>query len=283
MQRFKGKRVVLVVCGGLLLAACGTTTSSKATASTKPTTSSAGSTPTTPVPGRGHFTPPAASGQIASISTAQSMQVEGTSTGESTVKWSSSTTFGETVTTDVSALRVGDCVSAFEITPSGSTTPSVRTVTVLPTTKGCTSVGSGAFAGAPGGGFAGRLGAGSGGFAHRTFKSGAFKAILGTVKAVDSSSLSVTETKSSTVVTLPISSSTPVTEHESVTSAGLVVGKCVTVQGTTSSIGVVTARSIAISSPLNGSCSAFGFGGGGFGGGGAFAGGGGFGGGAASA
>ncbi|WP_298339151.1 DUF5666 domain-containing protein [Ferrimicrobium sp.] len=275
MQAFKSKRVVLLFCGGLLLAACGTTASSKATASTKPTTSSAGSTPTTPTPGRGHFTPPAASGQIASISTAQSMQVEGTSTGESTVKWSSSTTFGETVTTDVSALRVGDCISAFEITPSGSSAPSVRAVTLLPTTKGCASLGSDGFARVPGGGFAGRPGAGSRGFTHRTFKPGAFKAIIGTVKAVDSSSLSVTEAKGATVVTIPITSSTSVTEHESVTSAGLAVGKCVTVEGTTSSIGIVTARSIAISSPVNGSCSAFGFGGGaGFGGGG-FGGGGG--------
>jgi|GEM_PF-5219226 len=279
MKETKWIGAVVVFGAGLLLAACGSTASTKATSAKTPTASSGSTalgTSKFPAPFRrkGHFRPPAAAGEIAAISPSESMQVQGTTTGESTVKWGASTTFAQTVTTKTSSLRAGECVSAVEVTPSGSSTPRVRALTILPATNGCSAATSPTGGTRPGGTF------GSDSLRKKKFKIGGFKVIVGTVKTVEPGSVVVTQTKGSTVVTIPVSSTTIVKEHLSATASDLAVGKCVTVKGTTNSIGVVTAKSIAISNPTNGSCSALR---GGFGRRRAFGGGGGFGGGGASA
>ncbi len=111
--------------------------------------------------GGGLLSPPnapvAASGSVAALG-ASSMEVQNASTGQTTVNWTSTTTFSKTVSEAVSSLASGDCVTVSG-TPSktSKTTIAARTITVqaASSTGSCTG---GFRAGGPsgtGGGFAG--------------------------------------------------------------------------------------------------------------------------------
>jgi len=74
------------------------------------------------------------------------------------------------------------------------------------------------------------------------------------------------QTQKTAAKTVTVTSATKYTETETATSSALAVGKCVLALGSADDSGNVTATSIAVSSPVNGSCTT-GFGGrGGFGG-----------------
>ncbi|HEX3793737.1 MAG TPA: hypothetical protein VHV57_04480 [Acidimicrobiales bacterium] len=160
-----------------------------------------------------------ASGQVASLA-GTSMEVQDPTSGQTTVDWTGTTTFSQTVTEAVSALTAGECVTVIG-TPAkkSKTTLAARSITVsaASSTGACTTGAAGAAGagGFPGGGAAGRFGggagggtppaggfggggaagtrtgAGAGGAGRGTFKSGSFGFATGKVTAVSGSKVSV--------------------------------------------------------------------------------------------
>ena len=116
------------------------------------------------------------SGSVASLS-GSSMEVQNASTGQTTVNWSTTTTFSKTVTETVSALAAGNCVTVSG-TPSknSKTTIAARSITVstasssgscTPGDRTGTAAGAaGAGGGFPGGGFRRAGGTGASGSAQ---------------------------------------------------------------------------------------------------------------------
>ena len=113
--------------------------------------------------------PIGATGSVASIS-GSSMEVQNATSGQTTVNWSTTTTFSKTVTEAVTALASGDCVTVSG-TPSknSKTTIAARSITVstASSTGSCTAGGRTSAAGGAGGGFPGagggfRAGGGAG-------------------------------------------------------------------------------------------------------------------------
>ena len=114
-----------------------------------------------------------ATGSVASIS-GSSMEVQSTTSGQTTVNWTPTTAFSKTVTEAVSSLASGDCVTVSG-TPSkkSKTTIAARTISVTTASSSgsCTSTpgggfgrGAGGFRGAGAGGFPGAGAGGAGGF-----------------------------------------------------------------------------------------------------------------------
>lgn len=225
--------VLSALLSGALLAACGST-------SATPTSSVASPAPTTTV----HPPKIAASGIVASLS-ATSMQVQGTATGETTVEWNATTKFTMTTRTQPSTLSVGSCVLVIEHAPRGSSTPVARTITQEARSTACTKSASTAT---------------SAKHHHSRRHSGLHRRhlVLGRVTAVAPTSITVavatTTTSSPQSVSLALTPTTVVVSHQKAASSDLAVGRCVTVEGSTNSIGVVSARRIAISESKNGAC-----------------------------
>jgi hypothetical protein len=242
------------------------------------------------------------SGKVIAAS-ASSAAVQETS-GPQTIDFSSSTRFTATASTTRSSLAKGDCVTVASTAtgagtssrPTPGATPSVprnvtaRSVTVT-STSGCPQAtgGQGGFGGFPRGNFTppaggfgeggtprpfptasgfpgGRFGSGgSGGF--RTGFGGAF----GTIAAISGSSFTVKSSfGSSTTITVKTTSSTTYDATSTTSASAVQKGQCVNAIGSDDVSGVLDARSVSISSPVNGTCPApttsFGGFGGGFGG-----------------
>ena len=283
----------------LVAAACGGAAAS--TTSRPASNSGSGSPANRPIPG--------ASGQIAAL-TPPSMEVQNPETGQTTVSWTSSTTFTQTVTGSLSTVTAGDCVSVSGTpsSPGSSSSPiTARTVSITPASSSgsCTSPANvfGSGTGGSGFRFSGRPPSGSfpggGSFPTRTTTPGEtfpqFSTAFGQVSSVSSSGFVVSGTehsatfrpgssKSTTTTTTPpktditvtTSSSTTVSQIQSASASNLSVGECVTAIGSSSSTGAVAANTISIRQPVNGECfGGFGGGGGGGFGGGFFGGGGG--------
>jgi hypothetical protein len=245
-----------------------------------------------------------------------SMEVQNASTGQTTVNWTTTTTFSKAATEAVSAIAVGDCVTATgSASKKSKTTIAARSITLsTPSSSGaCGGAGGGAGAfrtgsgsgGPPAGGFRFRGGSGSGG-TRPSFPGGGvsntFRKALanldiasGKVTAVNGSTLTVsgvsisggsfasrTKTSKSKKPTKPktetlkvtTASSTPVNTTQTVSSAALAVGDCVSAFGPAgTTTGSITASTVRITSTGGSSCTG-GFGGPGggsgfFGGGGA--------------
>ena len=101
--------------------------------------------------------PSGATGSVAALS-GTSMEVQNASTGQTTVNWTTTTTFSKSATEAVSAITVGDCVTATgSASKKSKTTIAARNLTVsTPSSSGtCGGVGGGG----PG---AFRIGTGSG-------------------------------------------------------------------------------------------------------------------------
>jgi hypothetical protein len=270
------------------LAACGSSSSASTTSTTS--AKSAGGGRTGSGAAGGARTRPGTSGTIAAI-TGTSLEVQNPTSGQTTVTYTSTTTFDQTVSAAASGVTVGSCISAFGKPTSTSSTGksafggpvTATTVTISqPVSGSCTTgFGGGGFGGGGAGRPGGFSGGGSGGSdrapggAAGRFRGGAggqFGAASGQVTAVSGSTATVGEvnpsTKATSSVVITLTASTTYTERTSATSSDLAVGKCATAIGTADSTGAVTARSISISQPVSGSCTT-GFGGFGRGGGGA--------------
>jgi hypothetical protein len=108
---------------------------------------------------------------VAALS-ASSMEVQNPTSGQTTVSWTSTTTFSESVSETVSSVSVGDCLTATGTASKKSkTTISARSITLsIPNSSGTCGTSGGAgnfragngFGGPPAGGFQFRGGSGSG-------------------------------------------------------------------------------------------------------------------------
>jgi hypothetical protein len=237
--------------------------------------------------------PGGTSGKVAALSAA-SMEVQNQSTGQTTVNWSTTTTFSKVVTETVSAITVGECVNVTG-TPSkkSKTTIAASNITIrpAPTSGSCTAPtggpagtfhiagGAGAGAGFPAGGRTFARGGGPGGprgfgFARRggniDLASGKVTAVGGTTLTVsgfllnpsarfrNSSSKAKTTGKPVTPPTQKVkvttSKSTKLSETQSTTASSLAVGDCVTAFGQVASTGAVTAKTVSIDSTSAASC-----------------------------
>ncbi len=260
---------------------------------------------------------PAASGSIASI-TGNTLEVQNTETGQTTVDLTASTAITATVKASLSDVKVGVCITA---TGSKGSAGAVKatSVTVFSSTGGTCNRGfgggGGAFGGGGGfggGGFGGRTGGTIPGAGSRprttvTRPAATVAFAVGKVTAVSGSTITVqgtrfafagarTSTTSGALTTtttvspgpeiVTVSSATKYLKSGKATASDLTTGECATAIGATNSIGVVTARILTITQPTSTGCTAGfggGFGGGGFGRGGGAGGGGAGGGGAGGA
>ena len=244
----------------LILAACGSSSSASTTSSTPSTSASDGtgaSATQRQVPG--------ASGTIAAIN-GTSLEVQNASSGQTTVTYTSTTSFKQTVSATAADVTVGSCISAFGTPTSGASSGksalgkpvTAKTVTISQPTSGSCSSGFGGFGGGtgsrpsgsgvpaggqfPGGGTSGKRPSGG------TFPAGTgdFGAASGMVTAVNGSTVTVNETNpqtsKATSVTVTLTSSTTYTENQSATSNDLAVGKCAQAVGSSSSTGAITDR-----------------------------------------
>jgi hypothetical protein len=265
------------------LAACGSSSSASTTSSTaRPSnggseggsggTGSGGTGASRQVPG--------ASGSIAAIN-GTSLEVQNTSTGQTTVTYTSATTFDQTVSATASSVTVGSCISAFG-KPASTSTKTVlgapvtaTTVSITqPTSGACTGGlgGSGGFGGfgrrgsggstsggpPAGGGFGGEGGGNRPGGGSFRGRAGGFGGASGKVTAVSGSKVTVNQTdpttKKTTSVVVTLTPSTTFSERTTGSASDLAVGKCANAIGTASSTGAVTARSIVISTPGASGC-----------------------------
>jgi hypothetical protein len=266
--RHLGIGAAALIVAAIVLAACGSASSAPTTSSSAPPTSS------TPGATRGGGAAPGASGTIASVS-GSSMEVQNPTTGQTTVDYSATTAFSQTVPGSAASLTVGSCISAFGTPASGSTSGGLSgpitatTVSITqPTSSGCTTgFGGRSFPGGgsgrpPGGGTrpgGARFGGGTrpGG--------GSFGRAFGSVTAVSGSTVTVSEknpvTQKTSSVPVTLTASTTYTTPASASASDLAVGKCARATGTAGSTGAIAATSITISTPgANGCTSGFGAG-----------------------
>jgi hypothetical protein len=204
--------------------------------------------------------------------------------GDTKVIVTSSTKYAQTKTADGSAVTVGACV---RVTGTGSASKGIAAtaVAVTPAASNCTRAGGpGAF---PGGGrFRTRTGNGSAntnggagaGNGNRPGFPANFGSVTGKVTKVSGDEVTVkgrvlqrptkknSRPKATTKsVAVTLSSTTRVDQTVTATAEVLAVGACVSAAGTADSVGTVTANTVTVSAPENGSCTGgfrFGSGGG---------------------
>lgn len=267
------RRVVLLSIGiaaSLALAGCSSasgagTSSPTSVGSPAPRASSPGG------PGGAGF--PGVSGLVAEV-TGSTAQVQ-TRTSQTAVTWTSRTRFTQQRATSAAALKVGDCVVAVSVPPTGtspggtptpSATPSRTTsvaatsVEIRPATSGgCTGFGFGS--GRGGGG--GRTGASRPSgipTPRRSFtarpRSGPRPGVAGSIAAVGSGSFTVRSARgaASQEATVTWSSSTRFTAQTPAAAAAVKVGVCLTAAGRTDDTGALTASAITLAPSVNGSC-----------------------------
>ncbi len=257
----------------LLLAACGGGTSTSAAA---PRTSSGPATGTRASGGFGFGGTPAVTGLIAAWSN-HTMQVQG-ATSQTAVSVTSSTRITRESATTAKAVTVGSCVtvrdgsvrplsggsgapSAAPTTPTASSGSITATsVVVRPAVNGRCTVGSAA----PSGSFTPRARPSG---VPSTFPSGGrFRAgfgATGQVTSLTSSGFVVRETRAGGTASVSVvtTSATSYTTTSTTDAAAIRTGECATALGKTDSTGAMTAASVVLSAPVNGSCTASGFGG----------------------
>ncbi|HJQ03505.1 MAG TPA: DUF5666 domain-containing protein [Jatrophihabitans sp.] len=277
-----GSAAALLLAAGLLVACGGSSSASSPTVSQQ-STGAAG-----PSDGRGGFgggAPPGASGVLAEV-TGNSLEVQNQTTGQVTVTFTASTAFSQSKTVPLSALKVGDCVTAVAVRAQNSGSPSAapsspagpltsftaNSVQIsAPVNGSCDLTGFGGGRVRPSGtrtaqpgnsgfprpsGSRGNFGGGFGGFGLAT---GTVTQLTGTTMLVQTIARGQ---QASMLDTITLTDATTFTEDAKVNSSALKVGQCVTATGSTDSTGAVTATRIALSTAgPNGCSSGFSFGG----------------------
>lgn len=264
----------------LPLAACGSSGSSGANPSTsaaRPTGGGGG--------GVGRTQRPGASGLIAAIS-GQTMQVQNTSS-QTAVTWNASTQLAKVVSGTFADVTVGSCVQVRAATvPAGGATSSggdtaaptaldAATVSITaPVNGSCAPAGAatpggnrptGTRTGGPNGTRTGAPGGAPTGDANGLRGGGI---AFGTVTSVSGNSFVVQETgfgrggsgtasptgSTPTTVTVTTSPSTSYSHQVAATATDIAVGGCVTAYGTADDTGAITAQSLTLRAPVDGSC-----------------------------
>lgn len=274
------KNRIAATCGVAVLLAGASACGNQDTDDSTTPTSSSTSGPQTDQQGAGQL--PGANGKVADVS-GSTAQVQSQQNGQVAVTWTSSTTFTQEVAAERADVKVGDCVMVTPAPSSSSSSSSTGddtqvaagTVRIIATTGSCT-----ARPGGPGGGPGGGTGGGTGGGAGPSFNGtppsgaptgapggtsrfrGSFGA-FGKVTAVSATGFTVSSTRppaagststTRTAVTVSTSSSTTYTATAAAAASDVKVGSCMNAQGTTDSTGAVTARTIALSTPVDGQC-----------------------------
>ena len=237
---------------------------------------------------------PFTTGMLSAL-TGSTLTVQARNGNNTTVVVTSSTGYTQTKPATATDLAQGDCV---RVAGTGSATSGISAATVViskPTSKGCNPNPAGGSAGRRFG--AGRFGNGTPGSGGPPFTSpngtpftlpgGStvptnIAAAFGSVGSVSGQQLTVksqvrpTNKKSKPKtrnVSVTLTGSTTFTQLVKAAESDLAVGSCVTANGTVDSLGTITAKTVAIAQPVNGSCAGavggFGRFGGGFRGGGA--------------
>ena len=257
-----------------VLAACGGGSSTSAAAKTSSSTAApttgrtGGSAPGT----RRGF--PGVVGSVAAIN-GSSMEVQNPSSGQTTVNWTASTTFAQTVTLTASSVTAGDCVTVVGASSGGRITARSVAVSTAPASGTCAPG-----AGARGFGAGARNGTGpnrtgpNGTTSRRSFPAGGAARFAGSFasgKVVSSSATSLVilgtsfsggrqpgstppTTAAPADITVTVQGSTVFTQVRSAAATSLAVGDCVAANGPADSTGAVTARSVRITSTGGKSC-----------------------------
>lgn len=210
-------------------------------------------------------------GTIAAV-TGQLMQVQDTSS-QTAVAWTSSTTITQEVAGTLADVKPGVCLLAVTGGPgaSGTATASpsgaATSVTVTQPVNGtCTAGFGGVAGGAPGGGMPNGRPSGAPGYGTRpsgapTRGAGGFvRPTDGLVTAVAGDTITVqpvtgTGAGATTgTATVTVDSATTYRTTKAADATAIVVGQCATARGPADSSGKVTATSIMVSAPTNGSC-----------------------------
>ncbi len=223
--------------------------------------------------------PPFTSGMLSAL-TGSTLSVQARNGRSTTVVVTGSTVYQQTKSATASDVASGDCV---RVVGTGSAASGIQATTVVitkPTSKGCVP---GIRAAGNGSGFAGRrFGNGTPGSTPFTRPNGSagtvptnVAAAFGTVSSVSGDQLTVKQQAPETnrktkvkagKVSVTLTGTTTFTQTVKGAAADLSVGSCVAANGTVDSLGTITAKSVTISQPQNGSCGG-GLGGfGGFGG-----------------
>lgn len=249
----------------LTLAACGSTANAKA-----PAPASATAAPRAGA-GAGQQDRGGVRGTIAAV-TGQVMQLQDTSS-QTAVAWTSSTAISQQVAGSLADVTPGVCILAATAsgTATASTSGAATFVTITPPVNGACATGFGGAAGAPGGGMpsgAPRSGArpsgaptgGTGGFARPV--DGLVTAVSGSTITVQTTSRAAGTSTSGTATpgattgtaTVTVDSATTYRTTKTADASAIVVGQCATARGQADTSGKVTATSIVVSPPTNGTC-----------------------------
>lgn len=223
--------------------------------------------------------PPGVDGTVAAV-TGSTAQVQNPQTGQVAVSWTGSTRFTQQVAASLSAVKAGECVMVAPTQTSASASSQPTSITAAtvriskPVNGSCAAFGRGgpgggrpSFSqGAAGGDFTPPSGAPSGfpsGGPGRGRTFGGFGA-FGTVTAVSGTGFTVKSvfpsgggaSTGSTSVSVSVNGSTSYTTDAAAHPTDVKVGVCLRAQGSTDSTGAVTARTIALSQPVGGQCTA---------------------------
>ena len=265
MNRRQAFLAAPLLAAAVAAAGCGGSSSptTQATSSVQPATGGA-----SVAPGAGFG--PAAFGVTAAIS-GNSIEVQNPQTGQTTVTWTSTTRFSDTSKATLSAVRVGSCVTVIGPATSSSAALTATNVSIIAAVNGsCATRRTGPGGGA--GGFTRPSGAPTPRFSFSRTPTAPQSSVFGQVTVVFAGGFTVkgfmrklgagtppTPAPSASPVTasiaVTVAGATSYTTTTSATATALKVGLCVTAIGSASQTGAVTARSISISPPVNGSCS----------------------------
>lgn len=266
----------LAAASVLVLAGCtaGTSQAAAPTASDAPQ-QQGGDGPQRSGPGGGG----GASGEIASV-TGTVLQVRSTDS-QTAVTWTDATTFSATVAGTLADVTVGSCVVAVSTASADDTTGDDTAGTDAPVEATSIQVTRPTDDGTCAGGFGGGPGLGGDrpdgaptdlptmpegerpdgaptdlppGGGMRSFGGGA----VGTVTAVDGSTLTVESTgpdDATTTRTVTVTDATTYTTTVAADASAVVVGQCASARGEADDSGKVTATSITVSAPTDGECS----------------------------
>jgi hypothetical protein len=214
---------------------------------------------------------PFATGMLAGL-TGSTLTVQARNGNNRTVVVTSSTGYLQTKSASASDIAPGDCVRVVGTRGAASSIQASTVLITKPTSKGCTRNPLGGVPGGrPGGGRFGNGTPGSGG-PPLTSPNGSgstvptnVAAAFGTVSSVSGDQLRVksqaapttkkTKPKAKTATgTVTLTGSTTVTQTVKAAIGDLAIGSCVSANGTVDSLGTITAKSVTISQPQNGSC-----------------------------
>jgi len=215
-------------------------------------------------PGQDAGMMPGASGEVAAVS-GKTAQVQNDQTGQVAVTWTGDTTFTQEVDAALDAVEVGSCVvvttAGTDSSSAEATEVTAASVRITPASDDGCGFGGGRGAGMPSDlpsdmpsdmptDRAGGMPGGFGTVGEVT----AVSATGFTVAATTGPPADDTSAAETSEVTVTVTGDTTYTATATATAAAVEVGRCLVAQGDADDTGAVTAASISLSDPVDGSC-----------------------------